>query len=49
MLSNTYFWSYVARFFLQGEKFSDKHCREQRNTYFMFSKFSFLENRAVLW
>jgi len=47
----TFFLSYIARFFLEWEHFSDKCCKESQNTRFVFSNF-FLDNRAgyeIMW
>jgi hypothetical protein len=39
MNTNTHFWSYLPKFFLEWEVWtvSDKSCRENRNTHFVFS------------
>jgi len=36
--------SYLAQFFLECETFSDKSCRENHNTHFMFNNF---KNRVI--
>jgi hypothetical protein len=40
-------WQYLNVLFLMGN-ISDKSCKENQNTRFMFSK-PFLENRAACW
>jgi len=42
MKTNTYFWSYLAQFFLEWEM-SEQSFRENRSTYFVFGYF-FFEN-----
>jgi len=37
MKTNIHFWSYLAHFFLEWDFFSDKRCRENQNTRFMFN------------
>jgi hypothetical protein len=36
MKTNVYFW-YLAQFFSEWEMISDKSCRENQNTHFMFN------------
>jgi len=33
--------AYLAQFFLEGRNFSDKSCRENRKSHFMFKHFFF--------
>ena len=41
MKTNIPFWSYLAQFSLEREMFQSKVCRENQNTHFVFSNFSF--------
>jgi hypothetical protein len=41
------FWSYLAQCFLEWEMFQTKVVEKNRNIYFTFNNFLFLENRAV--
>jgi hypothetical protein len=47
-ITSRHFWSYLARFFLEWEIFSDKICRENQNTRFMFNNF-FPQKSCRLW
>ena len=47
MNTNVYFLYYLAQLFLRMRNFSDKRCRENQNTLFVFSNSFFFENRAV--
>jgi len=47
MKTNIHFWSHLAQFFLDWENVSDKSCRENQNTLFVFS--NFLLQNEIMW
>ena len=48
MKTYVHVWKYLSEFFLEWNV-SDKSCRENQNTHFMFGNFFFLTNCAILW
>jgi hypothetical protein len=46
MKNFSYFWQYLAKFFLEWKNVLNKSCRENKNTHFKFNAF-FLQNSVV--